>query len=218
MSTTSAASMAASLPIAPIAMPMSARDSTGASLIPSPTNATFASACEDSRIFSICDTLSAGSSWLCTLSMPRLPAICSATGLASPVSITVCVTPDLRRSATASLEVGFTTSPKTMCPEYLPPTATWTIVPAVLQWHGVRFISAISLSFPTATTTPSIVADIPLPLISLTLLMRLRSIALPYACCNDLAIGCEDDDSTMAAYSNNCAFSASTSISMSPWS
>ena len=37
--TMSAASMAASLPIAPIAMPMSARVRTGASLMPSPTNA-----------------------------------------------------------------------------------------------------------------------------------------------------------------------------------
>lgn len=37
--TTSAASMAASLPSAPIAIPTSARANTGASLIPSPTNA-----------------------------------------------------------------------------------------------------------------------------------------------------------------------------------
>ena len=42
MSTTSAASMAASEPIAPIAMPMSARESTGASFMPSPTKASFA--------------------------------------------------------------------------------------------------------------------------------------------------------------------------------
>ena len=41
ISTTSAASMAASEPIAPIAMPISARLSTGASLMPSPTKASF---------------------------------------------------------------------------------------------------------------------------------------------------------------------------------
>ena len=40
ISTTSAASMAASLPSAPIAIPTSARASTGASLMPSPTKAT----------------------------------------------------------------------------------------------------------------------------------------------------------------------------------
>ena len=39
ISTTSAASMAASEPMAPMAMPISARDSTGASLTPSPTKA-----------------------------------------------------------------------------------------------------------------------------------------------------------------------------------
>ena len=39
MSTMSAASMAASEPMAPMAMPMSARVSTGASLMPSPTKA-----------------------------------------------------------------------------------------------------------------------------------------------------------------------------------
>ena len=37
--TTSAASMAASEPIAPMAMPISARESTGASFMPSPTKA-----------------------------------------------------------------------------------------------------------------------------------------------------------------------------------
>ena len=39
MSTTSAASIAASLPSPPIAIPISARFKTGASLIPSPTKA-----------------------------------------------------------------------------------------------------------------------------------------------------------------------------------
>ena len=74
ISTTSAASMAASEPMAPMAMPMSARESTGASLMPSPTKASF-SFCpllrSSSSTFS---TLPAGSSWLHTWSMPSSAA------------------------------------------------------------------------------------------------------------------------------------------------
>ena len=65
ISTTSAASMAASEPIAPIATPMSARASTGASLMPSPTKASIPSPaffCESSS--STFSTLSAGKSSL----------------------------------------------------------------------------------------------------------------------------------------------------------
>ena len=45
INTISAASMAASLPKAPIAIPISALDNTGASLIPSPTKARFSFEC-----------------------------------------------------------------------------------------------------------------------------------------------------------------------------
>ena len=72
ISTTSAASMAASEPMAPMAMPISARDSTGASLMPSPTKASLPSALLSRR--STCATLSAGRSSLCTSSTHSSPA------------------------------------------------------------------------------------------------------------------------------------------------
>ena len=74
ISTTSAASMAASEPIAPMAMPISARLSTGASLMPSPTNASLSLPPLSASSFSTCATLSAGSSSLCTSSTPSAPA------------------------------------------------------------------------------------------------------------------------------------------------
>lgn len=60
--TMSAASIAASEPIAPIAIPISARDNTGASFIPSPTKASLPDATCSS--FSTCSTLSPGNSSL----------------------------------------------------------------------------------------------------------------------------------------------------------
>ena len=58
--TTSAASIALSEPIPPIAIPTSERISTGASLIPSPTNATFFLGFLEERISSSFETLSCG--------------------------------------------------------------------------------------------------------------------------------------------------------------
>ena len=114
--TISAASMAASEPMAPMAMPISALDSTGASLMPSPTKASFPLPDRASSSFSTWATLSAGSSSLNTWSIPKSEATCSATALASPVSITVLSTPAERRAEMACLEPGFTTSETTMCP------------------------------------------------------------------------------------------------------
>ena len=116
ISTTSAASMAASEPMAPMAMPISARDSTGASLMPSPTKASLPSALLSRR--STCATLSAGSSSLCTSSTHSSPATWSATRRISPVSMTVFSTPACFRAAMASLAWGFTTSEMTMWPAY----------------------------------------------------------------------------------------------------
>ena len=62
INTTSAASMAASLPKAPIAIPTSARANTGASLIPSPTKAIVSSVFFSLIRRSMWLTLSAGSS------------------------------------------------------------------------------------------------------------------------------------------------------------
>ena len=82
--TMSAASMAASLPIAPIAMPMSARVRTGASLMPSPTNASLPFVLLAASSASVCTTLSPGSSSLRTSSTPSSAATLSATRLLSP--------------------------------------------------------------------------------------------------------------------------------------
>ena len=62
MITTSAASMAASLPRPPMAIPMSALARTGASLMPSPTNTSLPFDDLDAMIFSTSSTLSPGSS------------------------------------------------------------------------------------------------------------------------------------------------------------
>ena len=107
MSTTSAASMAASLPRAPIAIPTSARASTGASLIPSPTKASvFFSPLVFSRD-STFSTLSAGSSSEWYSSIPSRPATLAATLSRSPVSITVRSTPSAFSLLTASAESSF---------------------------------------------------------------------------------------------------------------
>ena len=116
ISTTSAASMAASLPMAPMAMPISARVRTGASLMPSPTKARLSFGAFSASSFSTSATLSPGRSSLRTSSTPSSPATCSATRRASPVSMTVLETPDFLRRAMASAECGLMISEMTMCP------------------------------------------------------------------------------------------------------
>ena len=93
-----------------MAIPMSARESTGASLMPSPTKARAPLGETSPSRASTRVTLSAGRSWLYTWSMPNSPATCWATASASPVSMTVFSTPIFFRAAMASLAVGFTTS------------------------------------------------------------------------------------------------------------
>ncbi len=91
-------------------MPISARDNTGASFIPSPTKASFS-------LFRFCDrssstfvTLSAGSNSEYTSSICNSSAILSATAFESPVSITVFATPVFFNFLTASFAVGFNIS------------------------------------------------------------------------------------------------------------
>ena len=122
--TTSAASIAASDPSAPMAIPISALDNTGASLIPSPTNASFSFSDFCSRSSSTFATLSAGRSSLYTSPIPNSSATLSATRFISPVSITVLVMPAFFRSLTASFACGFNLSEIRICPAYLPSTAT----------------------------------------------------------------------------------------------
>ena len=116
ISTTSAASMAASEPRAPMAIPISARDSTGASLMPSPTKASLRRPPHSLSSSSTQDTLSAGSSSARYSVRPTSEATFLATGSASPVSMTVFSTPARRSSAMACLDVSFNSSAMTMWP------------------------------------------------------------------------------------------------------
>ena len=93
MRTTSAASIAASDPRTPIAIPTSALASTGASFMPSPTNASVAPAGFSERNCSTAETLSCGNNSERYSSIPRRDAISAATSSLSPVSITTRETP-----------------------------------------------------------------------------------------------------------------------------
>ena len=116
MRTTSAASMAASDPRAPMAMPTSARVSTGASLMPSPTKASTAPGVLASNSRSTWATLSAGSSWAWYSSSPRSPATDLAVASVSPVSITVRFTPAAFKPSDRVLASGFGRSEMRMWP------------------------------------------------------------------------------------------------------
>ena len=107
MRTISAASMAASDPMAPIAMPISARDKTGASLIPSPTKASFPDPVRCASSFSTAETLSEGISSQRTSSMPNCEATARATLLRSPVSMTTLLTPAFLTASIALIALGF---------------------------------------------------------------------------------------------------------------
>ena len=179
ISTISAASIAASEPIAPIAIPISDRLSTGASFIPSPTNASFSLSFLLLSISSTLSTLSAGSNSLYTVSIPSSIAVCSAGVFASPVSITVFRIPMLFSLFIASFECGLTLSEITICPAYFPPIAIWIIVPTLWQLMYSMPRRVISLSFPTATSIPSILAVTPFPLISSISVTRLLSGSFP---------------------------------------
>ena len=151
MRTTSAASIAASEPIAPMATPTSARMSTGASLMPSPTKARRAPSFSPASKRSTASTLSWGRSCAWTSSIPRRPATASATSWRSPVSMTQRRTPAAWRSRTASSASSFTTSAITMWPTYSPSTVTCRIVPVRSQSCQAAPCSAMSLSLPTST-------------------------------------------------------------------
>ena len=107
MRTISAASIAASEPMAPIAIPISALESTGASLIPSPTKASFSLLPFLASSSSTFATLSPGKSSLYTSSISSSAATESATVLESPVSIIVPFIPAFFNAFIAAGEVGF---------------------------------------------------------------------------------------------------------------
>ena len=146
ISTTSADSMAASLPMAPMAMPTSALASTGASLMPSPTKASFAPLCSRRSTSS---TFWAGSSSARRSSTPSSFATASATFCRSPVSSTLCFTPRRFSAAMASRASGFSWSLMTMWPRYSRPRAMCTTVPG--RWHSCQSAPTCAISLPLPT-------------------------------------------------------------------
>ena len=111
INTISADSIATSVPV-PIAIPISAWASAGASLMPSPTIATFFPSAWSAAT---CSALSSGSTSLKTRSIPTCFAIASAVRLLSPVIITTSM-PILCSSAIAAALLAFKVSATAMIP------------------------------------------------------------------------------------------------------
>ena len=155
INTTSAASMAASLPMAPMATPTSARESTGASLMPSPTNTSWRPSFFSPSRRSTWVTLSAGSSPACTSSMPSRSATVQAASGASPVNITSFSTPSCFRSFRAWAAPGFRASSMRITPAYWPSTARYTSVPPPSAGVNAACSCSIRRALPTATDFPS---------------------------------------------------------------
>ena len=127
ISTTSDASIAASVPRPPMAMPTSARARQGASLIPSPINTSLPAIC------SSCSSFSWGKSWAWYSSRFNSFATDAATASLSPVSITVFCTPSAFSSRRAAAASAFTLSAIRIEPAKTPSTATYTAVPGSSQ-------------------------------------------------------------------------------------
>ncbi|MPN46601.1 hypothetical protein SDC9_194192 [bioreactor metagenome] len=124
ISTISAASIAASEPKAPIAIPISALARTGASLMPSPTKASFLSDGFSLSSASSFSTFWSGSSCVYTSSKPSFFAIASPIPALSPVSMTVLRIP-LAFSPLIAVELScLISSAMTIVPANFPLTAT----------------------------------------------------------------------------------------------
>ena len=173
--TTSAASIATSLPTPPIAIPISLLARTGASLIPSPTKATTWSLPIN---FSNCVTLSCGNKSLYTWSIPILEAISRATVEWSPVSITVFETCAFFKSWIPGIVDSLITSATTICPKYCFWHAIWTIVPIDWGWLTSIPNSWKYFSFPNSYCFWSITTARPFPAISLKSSILVLSIPL----------------------------------------
>ena len=123
MSTISAASMAASEPIEPIAIPTSDRIRAGASLIPSPAKASLFFPVCSARSFSSSSTFSPGRSSARTSSIPISRATACAAFSRSPDSMTVFRIPAAFISRTASFTPSLILSEITTVPAKRPPRA-----------------------------------------------------------------------------------------------
>ena len=139
---TSAVSMAASLPAAPIAIPSVASAMAGASLTPSPTMATVPYRATSS---SIAATLSAGSSSARTSSTPACWPTLSAVPRLSPVSITMRSTPSARSAASVPGDAGRSVSTSASKPHTCvsSPTTT-TVLPVAASASSRRCTTSVS--------------------------------------------------------------------------
>ncbi|OPZ70245.1 MAG: hypothetical protein BWY81_00025 [Firmicutes bacterium ADurb.Bin467] len=169
INTMSADSIATSVP-EPIAMPMSACASAGASLMPSPTIATLRPS--SWSFLTSCD-LSSGNTSESTRSMPTCLAIAAAVFALSPVIIATSM-PILCRLSIAKRLDGFTTSATATMPAILPSTATYI---GVLPSPASRSEScsseesdiarsSISFRLPASTDFSPIFASMPRPAIA----------------------------------------------------
>ena len=165
ISTTSAASMAISVP-APMAMPTSARARAGASLMPSPTMAT--RPCFARRRIS--RSLPSGSTPAITSSTPTWHWMADAVRSLSPVSMTVRM-PKARSSSIAEALVGFTVSATAMMPSARGPCAKNSgVLPSSAKVRACSSKAAtftpcfcISDALPASTTAPPTFARTPPP-------------------------------------------------------
>ena len=204
--TISADSMATSVP-EPMAIPTSACTRAGASLIPSPTIATFLF-CPCSFFTSF--ALSSGSTSAKTISIPTDLAIASAVFLLSPVIIAT-FTFIFLSSSMAALLFSFTVSATAIIPLNLLFIAIYIgVFPSVASLslstcNDSIFIlfSIINFLFPNKISFPSIVTSIPCPGTALKCSRLLNSKLLSSA---SLTIasprGCSDPFSALAAKTN----------------
>ena len=187
--TTSAASIAASLPIAPIATPTSAYASDGASFMPSPTKRSFLPFGTSFFSFDTYLTLSCGKSPQCISSAPTAFPTLSPVSFLSPVRSTVFLTPLSLRSETARGASGLSLSSMIMLPIYFPFSETFTSVPTEsCEGSGIlRYEN--SFAFPTAILLPSMSAVIPIPESSLKFFISEVSRSSPLAFLRACATG-----------------------------
>ena len=226
MSTTSALSMATSVP-APMAMPMSARASAGASLMPSPTMATR----PRSARRRISRSLPSGSTPAITSSAPTSRWMAAAVRSLSPVSITVRM-PMALSSATAARLVGFTVSATAITPSSLPSAAKNSgVLPSSARRRARAPISPVSTPcasimrrLPASTATPSTAADRPSPGTCMKPSTR-ASAAIPRASAkphtaraSGCSLGCSTASAVASRRSSGAPGAGSTSVTLGvPW-
>ena len=222
MSTTSADPIATSVP-APMAMPMSARASAGASLMPSPTIATLCPACCSSRTLS---SFWSGSTPATTSSTPTLRATASAVRRWSPVSSRVR-TPMARRRSTAAALVGLTGSATAISPSTLPEQAKKSGVFPSAASASARSDSppsstprsAIRHALPASASSPPSVARSPPPTTCVKPSAAAGAAATPFfaaysrtACAKGCSLFCSSAEATARSPCSDLPSASTTSV------